>query len=149
MAVDRSLRKLIICSNKDVVSAYKSIVAHWLQFKTIEETLCHPFFLTPKKDFRPHDKIWFGMGPVGRNTLQLYTKCLAEGVDSLKGRKIMNKSGRGTGITRLNKALVPIAKAMETTSHRMMDTFEKYNCEKKIISERATQRVLSGDLKDL
>jgi hypothetical protein len=58
-------------------------------------------------------------------------KCLAEGVDSLKGRKIMNKTGSGIGITRLNEALVPIAKAMETTGHRTMDAFEKYNHEKK------------------
>jgi hypothetical protein len=44
----------------------------------------------------------------------------------------------------LNEALVPVAKAMETTGHRSMDAFKKYNQEKKILSKRATQHVLSG-----
>jgi hypothetical protein len=80
-------------------------------------------FFTPKKDFYPHDKVWFDRGHVGRNTLQLCTKCLTEGVDSLKRRKITNKTGRGTRITRLNEALVPIVREMETTSHRTMDAW--------------------------
>jgi hypothetical protein len=58
-------------------------------------------------------------------------KCLAKRVDSLKRRKITKKIGRGTGITRLNKVLVTIAKVMETIGHRTMDAFKKHNCEKK------------------
>ena len=66
----------------------------------------------------------------------------------LKGKNITNKIGWGTGITRLNEALVPIEKAMETTGHHNIDAYEKYNKKKKYISERATQRVLFGEIKD-
>jgi hypothetical protein len=86
--------------------------------------------------------------PVGRNTLATYTRLLAQDVPSMEGKRITNKSRRGTGITRMNQALVPIEKAMETTSHRTMDTYEKYNQEKKYLSERATQRVFCGEIKN-
>jgi hypothetical protein len=92
--------------------------------------------------------VWYTRGPIGRNNLQAYTKLLAKDVPALKGRKIINKTERGTRITRLNKALVPIEKAMETTGHRSIDAYEKYNQKKKYILERATQRVLSGQIKD-
>jgi hypothetical protein len=77
--------------------------------------VCHLFSFTPKKDFCPHDKIW-------------YTKMPCK-----KSRFIEKKKniGRGTGITRLNKVLVTIAKVMETIGHRTMDAFKKHNCEKK------------------
>jgi hypothetical protein len=73
---------------------------------------------------------------------------LAKDVPALKGRKITNKNGRNIGITRLNEALVPIEKAMETTRHCIIDAYEKYNQKKKYISKHATQRVLSGEIRD-
>jgi hypothetical protein len=146
--VSKTLRKPIMYSNEDVVSTYKKIVEHWLEFKSTEESSCHPFFFIPKKDFRFKDKVWYTRGPVGRNNLQAYTKLLAKDVPALKGQKITNKTGRGTRITRLNKALVPIEKAMETTGHCSIDAYEKYNQEKKYISKRATQKILSGEIKD-
>jgi hypothetical protein len=48
----------------------------------------------------------------------------------------------------LNEACVPIEKVMETTSHRSMDAYEKYNQEKKLFFGRATQRVLSREVKN-
>lgn len=66
-----------------------------------------------------------------------YTKLLAKNVSCLVGKRFLNKTGRGVGITRLNEALVPIAKAIETTGHHTMDAFKKYNHEKQILSERA------------
>jgi hypothetical protein len=103
--------------------------------------------LTPIKEFRDRNKVWYMRGPVGRNSLQVYTRLITEDVPSLKGRKITNKTGRGTGMTQLNEALVLVNKAMETTGHPFMDAYKKYNQEKKLISAQATQRVLLGDVK--
>ena len=77
-----------------------------------------------------------------------YTKLLVKNVFYLIGKQFLNKTGRGVGITRLNEALVPIAKAMETTCHPTMDAFKKYNHEKQILSERATQCIMSGEMQD-
>jgi hypothetical protein len=41
-------------------------------------------FLTPKKETGPRNKLWFTRGPVGRNSLQVYTKFIAEDVPSFK-----------------------------------------------------------------
>jgi hypothetical protein len=117
-------------------------------FKKPKENRCHPFFLTPNRKFHAQDFVWFKLVLVGRNQLAEYTKSLAKDVPSLAGKRILNKTSRGVGITRLNEALVPIAKAMENTGHRTMDALEKYNQEKKILSERATQRVLFGEMQD-
>jgi hypothetical protein len=85
---------------------------------------------------------------VGRNTIADFTKVIVRDVPALSGKKISNKTGRGVGITHLNEGMVPIEKAMEATGHRSMDAFEKYNREKKFISEHAMQRVLSGEFRN-
>jgi hypothetical protein len=73
---------------------------------------------------------------VGRNTIADFTKVIVRDVPALSGKKISNKTGRGVGITHLNEGMVP------------MDAFEKYNREKKFISEHAMQRVLSGEFRN-
>ena len=124
------------------------IVGHWTLFESVAENSCHPFFLTPKKEFHKRDKVWYTRGPIGRNSLQVFTKLIIEDVPSFKSRKIINKIGRSTKITRLNEALVLIDKAIETTGHHSMDAYEIYNQEKKLISAWATQRIFSSDVKD-
>jgi hypothetical protein len=146
--VVRSLRKPVNCFNVDVIDMSKRIVSHWPAFKTPGKNRCHPFFLTPIRKFREKKRVWFKPCSVGRNQLAEYTKLLAKAVPCLAGKRISNKTGRGVGITRLNEGLVPIAKAMETTGHHKMDTFEKYNQEILFFSERATQHVLSGEMRD-
>jgi hypothetical protein len=86
------------------------------------------------------------MVPVGRSSLQAYPKLIVKNVPSFKGRKITNKTGRGIIITHLNEALVPIDK--ETISHHTIDAFEKYNQKKKLLCTLATQKALSGEIKD-
>ena len=54
------------------------------------------------------------------------TKRLCDGVASLKGKNITNKSGRNIGITRLDEANVPLDKAMELTSHCNKKNMKKY-----------------------
>jgi hypothetical protein len=94
------------------------------------------------------DHVWFKYGPVGHNQLDEVTKLLAKDIPCLARKRISNKTSSGIGITRLNEGLVPIAKAMETTGHRTIDAFEKYNQENKTLSERAIQRFLSGEMRD-
>jgi hypothetical protein len=80
----------------------------------------------------------FSRGLVGRNSLQMYTRALAQDVFELKGGKITNKMVRSINITCLNETLAPIDKAMETTRHCTMDAFEKYNHKKKVFAEPTT-----------
>jgi hypothetical protein len=43
-AVNKSLRKPVMCSNPDVVSTYKKIVEHWPLFKSAPKNSCQFFF---------------------------------------------------------------------------------------------------------
>jgi hypothetical protein len=140
-----SLRKPIFYSVKDVVLTYKQIIAHWPKFPTKEAERCHPFFLSAKIRFKVSDPVWFSSVPVGRNHLASLTKKLCNSVASLKGKNITNKTGRNTGITRLDESLVPIEKAMEVTGHRDIKSFKKYNRSAPVVSDRAVQRSLAGD----
>ena len=64
------------------------------------------------------------------------TKRLCEGVLSLKGKNVTNKTGRNTGIIKLDKVLVPLDKAMELTGHRDQKSFKKYYRARVEVSDR-------------
>ena len=106
------------------------------------------FFLVASKKIRPKNKVWHNVGPVCRNKFANFIKNLAQSIDSLVGKKITNKSRQGVGNTRLNNQLVFIEKPMETSGHKSVDVFKNYNQEQKSISEKVTQRILFGKLKD-
>ena len=73
------------------------------------------------------------------------TKWLCEGVLSLKGKNITNKTSTNIGITRLDEALVPLDKAMALIGHRDQKSFKKY-CKAHIeVSDRVMQRFLARD----
>jgi hypothetical protein len=73
-------------------------------------------------------------------------KRLAREVPTLKDKRITNKTGRNTGISRLEEALVPIDREMELTGHRDSKSYKKYNRDKQAsVSAAAMQAVMTGD----
>jgi hypothetical protein len=137
-----SLRKPVICSIPDVIKTYKSIVGHWPHFDTKKP---HAFFLTSKQKFSKREKVWYTYIPVGRNTLSQVAKKLAEDVPSPDTKRITNKTGRNTSISRLEEALVPIDRGMELTRHRDLKSYKKYNKKDTIASSVAMQTCMTGD----
>jgi hypothetical protein len=121
-----SLRKPVLCSVLDVVKTYKSIVNHWPVFEDPEKARNHAFFLTPKPNFKNH-VVWYKDVPVGRNTLAKVVQKLAEDMPSLDGKRITNKTGRNTGISRLEEARVPLDRAIQLTGHRDIKSYKKYS----------------------
>jgi hypothetical protein len=49
---------------------------------------------------------------VGKNILAVTTKCIAIDFEYLKGKWIINKTGRDVDITRIEQVLVPIEQRM-------------------------------------
>jgi hypothetical protein len=138
-----SLWKPVICVVPDVIKTYKKIVAHWPLF---ENNVPHAFFLTPKQKFIKRDQVWYTTTAIGRNTLSQVAKKLAEDVPSLDTKRITNKTGRNTGISRLEEALVPIDRGMELTGHRDLKSYKKYSKQKDAIaSAAAMQTCMTGD----
>lgn len=132
----------MLCSVKDVILTYKSIVSHWPPFKPSEEP--HAFFLTPKMPKFCKGPVWFTKQPIGRNTLAKITKRIFSGVPTACEKRITNKTGRVTGITRMEEALVPREKAMVVTGHRDAKSYAKYSKEGRV-ADRALQRVIAGE----
>jgi len=64
---------------------------------------------------------------VGRNTLSDITRTLTEVVPALKLKRITNKSGRATRITRMEEAQVPREKGMIITGYRDAKSYGKYS----------------------
>ena len=108
-----SLRVSVYCGDKDVLMTYKLIIKHWPKFDKPHLDRCHPFFLTSLKcqKYKPSG-MWFAKSFMERNTLSNITRNLTDGIEGLENKAIINKSGRTTGITRLNAALVSINKGM-------------------------------------
>lgn len=140
------LRRPVMCPIRDVLDTHKAIVSHWPIFEDPKLAKCHPFFLTAKSKVTKGDPIWFTKTPVGRNTLVGITKKLADCVPSLESKRITNKTGQNTGITRLEQAHVPIDRAMALTGHRDINSYKKYNRQKREgPSSFAMQNCLVGD----
>jgi hypothetical protein len=134
----------VLCSLPDVVKTYKSIVSHWPIFQDAESARSHAFFLTPKSKFKDQ-MIWYKDIPVGRNTLSKVAQKLAEDVPSLSGKRITNKTGRNTGITRLEEAMVPLDRAIQLTGHRDSKSYKKYSKQRfENASACAMQSVMSS-----
>ena len=141
-----SFRKPVLCYDPDVMETYRLIVSHWPIFEETNLAKSHPVFLTPKAKYRKSESVWFTKGPVGRNKLASVTKSLCESIESLKDKRITNKTGRAVGITRMEEALVPRETGMEHTGHRDAKSYEKYNRESKVPSSKAVQKIISGGL---
>jgi len=101
--------------------------------------LSHPIFLTPKPRLRFFDDVWFSHGAVGRNTLSEITRTLAGAILALKLKKITNKSGRATNITRMEEARVPRKKGMSVIGHRDAKSYGKYSREEINLSSKVLQ----------
>ena len=107
----------------DVINTYKALMLHR---PILDGPGPHPIFLSPKTKLKlDRDLIWFSKVPVGRNTLGLLTKRLTEDIPEFIGKKITNKSGRGTAVTRLTQAMVPIEYGMRVTGHRNSKSYSK------------------------
>jgi hypothetical protein len=128
----------------DVVKTYKAIVSCWPLFQDPEISMIHPFFLTPKNKFK-NSNIWFKEVPVGHNTLAKVAQKLVEDVPSLEGKRISNKTGRNTGISWLEEALVPLDRAMQLIGHRDVKSYKKYSKQRfENASACAMQSVMSS-----
>jgi hypothetical protein len=134
----------VLCSLHDVVKTYKSILKHWPVFQDAQSSRSHAFFLTPKNKFKDQ-LIWYKDVPVGRNTLSKVAQKLVEDVPSLLGKRITNKTGRNTGISRLEEAMVPVDRAMQLIGHRDAKSYKKYSKQRfENVSACAMQMVMSS-----
>ncbi|XP_024387143.1 uncharacterized protein [Physcomitrium patens] len=133
----------VTCYIEDVVSTYKIMVEHkpkWAE----DEPPPRPFFLTDIKN--PTSRtVWYTRSPVGVRTLASWLRMMTKET-GLGGEYYTNKTGRTTGLGRLQYAGVPIDQDMLATGPRVAGTYARDDPEFEGIRERAMQRIVSGEV---
>lgn len=84
----------------------------------------HCIFLSPKTKLKlEKDLVWVSKVHVGHNTSGLLTIRLTKDIPKLVGKKITNKSGRGTTFARLMQATMPMEYGLEVTRHHKSKSY--------------------------
>ncbi len=97
---------VVDCLDAHVIETYKVLINNCLVWSDIKIDL-HPIFLIFSLNVKLNDEVWYLKNLVGKNMFSTITKMLTFNID-FKGKRITNNSIYGVGITRLEKALVPL-----------------------------------------
>lgn len=84
-------------------------------------------FLRPNRFWKSENDSWFDNMPIGRNTINGWTKSSAQaiGLDT-KNKKITNHSNRSTAVSHLAKRGVPEQQLIKITGHNNSGSIKPY-----------------------
>ena len=117
-----NIRKAVDCQVADVIETYERMISHRPSWPP-GESGPHPLFLTALSKWKATDSVWYSKGPIGRNTLSMVTKKMTRDILGLAEKTLTNKSGRTTGITRMQEGSVPTRYGMDITGHRDAESY--------------------------
>lgn len=87
----------------------------------------HRLFLKPNRHWKTENDKWYDNVPLGKNTINGWTKSSAEAVGlDTKGRKITNHSNRATAVSTLAKNGIDEQQLLKITGHNNANSIKPY-----------------------
>lgn len=100
---------------------------HKLISKRGENITSPRLFLKPNRHWKNQNDKWYDNVPVGRNTINGWTKSAAEAIGlNIKDKKITNHSNRSTAVSQLAKSGVEEQQLLKITGHSNQNSIKPY-----------------------